>query len=225
MNINTLHSEDPASQEQNSVLLPYPDEAIDELINSLSPFGQTLQLTPGQRLRMTVQDAKVMYLLLKGFFSFRHSTSGTIISHTFGPSVVGLSEMFISGINIGYFKAESSSTVIRLTQNQLFDYLKEKNHLWHQIAVVQAYITKSLCLRDLNLNTRCSYQVIRYLLSDLALQPDEIKNKISACRYILDRTMLSRSSTMHMLSQLQRGGYIDIERGILKHVYRLPERF
>lgn len=228
ININELTSEQVIALRQQSALEPRPVEAVEainELFAALGPLGKTLELSQGERLCMTVKNEKVMYLLLSGFFTFRHHTSGTIIGQTSGPSIAGLSDMFISAGNIDYFKVESSSVVIRLTQLQFFDCLNEKNHLWLHVAAVQAWITKQLCLRDLNLNTRSSYQVIRYLLSELSLQPDAIKNSIAAYRYIQDRSMISRSLVMSILSELQRGGYVEIKRGVLKKIYKLPDRF
>ena len=56
-------------------------------------------------------------------------------------------------------------------------------------------------------------------------EPADLRQSNSAAKYILERTRLSRSTVMKMLSQLKQGGYIDIEDGVLKAVHRLPDKY
>ncbi|HEO9918192.1 TPA: helix-turn-helix domain-containing protein, partial [Enterobacter asburiae] len=43
--------------------------------------------------------------------------------------------------------------------------------------------------------------------------------------YILEKTRLSRSRVMKILGDLRIGGYIEINRGILKKINKLPEKY
>ena len=52
-----------------------------------------------------------------------------------------------------------------------------------------------------------------------------LRNSITAENYIRDKTNLSRSGIMRILSELKEGGYIEINRGILMMVHQLPEKF
>ena len=54
---------------------------------------------------------------------------------------------------------------------------------------------------------------------------EKYRNNITAENYIRDKTNLSRSGIMRILSELKEGGYIEINRGILIKVHQLPEKF
>ncbi|MGY8153649.1 helix-turn-helix domain-containing protein, partial [Klebsiella pneumoniae] len=48
----------------------------------------------------------------------------------------------------------------------------------------------------------------------------------SILEYIQDRTLLSRSSILNVLSALKKGGYITFARGgYLQNIVSLPEKF
>ncbi|ELI9005930.1 helix-turn-helix domain-containing protein, partial [Enterobacter roggenkampii] len=48
---------------------------------------------------------------------------------------------------------------------------------------------------------------------------------VTASRFILERAMIARSTVMSILSQLQRGGFITLEKGLLVAMRVLPEKF
>jgi DNA-binding IscR family transcriptional regulator len=71
-----------------------------------------------------------------------------------------------------------------------------------------------------------TYSVIRNHLMEMLLMPDETRLRVSILEYIQDRTHLSRSSILNVLSALKKGGYIEFARGgYLQSVNMLPEKF
>lgn len=68
--------------------------------------------------------------------------------------------------------------------------------------------------------------MIRNHLEEMILLPEETRKRVSILDYIQDRTHLSRSSVLNVVSALKKGGYIDFERGgYLTSINKLPERF
>ena len=60
----------------------------------------------------------------------------------------------------------------------------------------------------------------------MILLPDEARLRISILDYIQDRTLLSRSSVLNVISALKKGQYIDFKRGgYLVAMGELPESF
>ncbi|MCP6547610.1 helix-turn-helix domain-containing protein, partial [Klebsiella pneumoniae] len=54
----------------------------------------------------------------------------------------------------------------------------------------------------------------------------ETRLRVSILEYIQDRTHLSRSSILNVLSALKKGGYIAFARGgYLQSITSLPEKF
>jgi len=56
-------------------------------------------------------------------------------------------------------------------------------------------------------------------------ETEEVRNNITVVSYVMNRTFLSRSTIMKILAQLKTGGYIAMEKGILKTINRIPSRY
>lgn len=68
--------------------------------------------------------------------------------------------------------------------------------------------------------------MIRSYLQEMILLPDEVRMRTTILEYIQDRTLLSRSSILNVLSALKQGKYIAFKRGgYLLEVGHLPESF
>jgi len=68
--------------------------------------------------------------------------------------------------------------------------------------------------------------VIRSYLQEMVLLPEEARMRTSMLEYIQDRTLLSRSSILNVLSALKQGQYIAFKRGgYLMELGDLPESF
>lgn len=77
---------------------------------------------------------------------------------------------------------------------------------------------------DLNTHSN-SYEKIKSQLYELMAETKEYRNSVSVEQYIRDKTLLSRSGVMRILSALKNGGYIEIERGILININNLPDKY
>ena len=78
---------------------------------------------------------------------------------------------------------------------------------------------------DLVLQQR-TYSVIRNHLMEMLLLSEETRLRVSMLEYIQDRTHLSRSSILNVLSALKKGGYIESARGgYLQSITSSPEKF
>ena len=88
-----------------------------------------------------------------------------------------------------------------------------------------SYVDLRVLHREAMLQVKDSSTIIRNLLSDLASQPPEVRSSVTASRFILERAMIARSTVMSILSQLQRGGFITLEKGLLVAMRVLPEKF
>jgi len=70
-----------------------------------------------------------------------------------------------------------------------------------------------------------TYELIRQSLMTLIAKKDELRRTINACDYIQEKTNISRSRIMKILSDLKMGNYIEIERGVLIKINKLPESY
>lgn len=205
--------------------LPHPDEEIKELFDALKSYGDIMNIDAKYRLAMHYKGEKVIYLLHKGYFSFRYHDTGMIISYLYPPLITGFGEIF-SHCSAGYHCAEVPSEVQRISQSDFFYCLENNPKLWRNVTVILSYSLYRIIAQSSLTAPQKAYQVVRNLLLDLNQQPEEIRKTVSASRYILDRAPLSRSTVMHIIAELHQGGYVSIARGgFLTKLNKLPEKF
>ena len=88
-----------------------------------------------------------------------------------------------------------------------------------------AYHTSYMVYRDDLVLQQRTYSVIRNHLLEMMLLSEETRQRVSILEYIQDRTLLSRSSILNVLSALKKGGYIAFARGgYLQNIVSLPEK-
>ncbi|VTN11999.1 putative DNA-binding transcriptional regulator [Raoultella terrigena] len=122
-------------------------------------------------------------------------------------------------------RAEIPSDVLRIDSDRAIQLFREHD-LWEEVTSLLAYHTSYLVYRDDLVLQQRTYSVIRNHLMEMLLMPDETRLRVSILEYIQDRTHLSRSSILNVLSALKKGGYIEFARGgYLQSVNMLPEKF
>ncbi|WNS34115.1 helix-turn-helix domain-containing protein [Enterobacter asburiae] len=70
-----------------------------------------------------------------------------------------------------------------------------------------------------------TYELIRINLNALMEEEEELRLSINVSDYIQDKTRLSRSRVMKILSDLREGDFIEVKRGILLKVNKLPANY
>nr|VXZ91764.1 putative DNA-binding transcriptional regulator [Klebsiella pneumoniae] len=101
-----------------------------------------------------------------------------------------------------------------------------QHNLWEEVTSLLAYHTSYMVYRDDLVLQQRTYSVIRNHLLEMMLLSEETRQRVSILEYIQDRTLLSRSSILNVLSALKKGGYIAFARGgYLQNIVSLPEKF
>lgn len=67
-----------------------PNEAIETLINHLSPLGSVEYFRSGQRVPMVYKGEKVIYVLLKGYLSYYNGENDRVLGYVYPPSLIGV---------------------------------------------------------------------------------------------------------------------------------------
>ncbi|MDK7601440.1 helix-turn-helix domain-containing protein, partial [Citrobacter freundii] len=91
-----------------------------------------------------------------------------------------------------------------------------------QLSKSSIYSTKPLELRDLQLIGNNSYDQIRATLISMMKWDDVLRSRIGVMNYIHQRTRISRSVVAEVLAALRKGGYIEMNKGKLVSINRLP---
>ena len=201
-----------------------PEQSIQRLTALLQPIAEKMKVVPRKRMTWTHKNQPQLFLFLEGELSILRASDGLLIVTVYDPHLFGIAEM-IQPVRGHLLRAESESTILRVDAQTAMQVFREES-VWEDVASVLSYHTAYLFYRDALVVQQRTYSVIRNHLQEMILLPEETRMKISILDYIQERTHLSRSSVLNVLSALKNGHYIEFKRGgYLVTVNSLPERF
>lgn len=201
-----------------------PEQSIQRLTALLQPIAEKMKVVPRKRMTWTHKNQPQLFLFLEGELSILRASDGLLIVTVYDPHLFGIAEM-IQPVRGHLLRAESESTILRVDAQTAMQVFREEG-VWEDVASVLSYHTAYLFYRDALVVQQRTYSVIRNHLQEMILLPEETRMKISILDYIQERTHLSRSSVLNVLSALKNGHYIEFKRGgYLVTVNSLPERF
>jgi hypothetical protein len=123
-----------------------------------------------------------------------------------------------------YIKALMPSVIGKMSREQALKVIKDHNQ-WEALSQHLMFISAKLFTYSEQLTAPSAYEVIRMQLLELMGEDERVRTTTTAERYIRDKTNLSRSGIMHIISKLKEGGFIEINRGILIKINRLPDKY
>lgn len=210
---------DPMNNSKSVATLK-PVSHIEILQNSLGGAHKKLTAKPGQRFQLILSKTKMCFLLFQGKCDVKRQGDALILGSIESPSMIGVSELIPDPSNV-VIQATSNIEYLYLPLDEVLQHVDEHN-LWKSVS----YFLMHVCSRFneyFKTNSGIStYALICNLLRALNDEDFETRATVSAARYILDRTPLSRSGVMKVLSNLNKGEYIVIKRGLLIRINDLP---
>lgn len=196
-----------------------PVTHIQALQTSLLTTHKALKAKAGQRF----QFDKMCFLLLQGKCDIKRYGDSLIFTSIESPSIVGLSDLMPAPPNI-IIQSTTAIEYLHLPLETVLQHVEEHN-LWRDVSYFLMHVT-SRYNEYFKVNGSIStYQLICNRLKELSEEDFETRATVSASEYILDRTSMSRSGVMKVLSSLNKGGYIVIKRGLLIRINNLPEKY
>lgn len=205
-------------------ILNYPSKELDELVDVLIPQGVHELVLRGQRLKLRNGEAKSCYIVKSGYFSYRSFSNGYVISYVYPGMVVGIGNFFWEN-SLGFFHAEENLEIIRIDEKKFNLTMQDNPHLWRCVATILSYIAQRSLMHNANIDVKNAYSIVKSLLLILNNQPEHVKSKIPVVQFILERVPLSRSRVFNILSELHKGNYISLNRGLLVEMKKLPEKY
>ncbi|AWH88245.1 helix-turn-helix domain-containing protein [Limnobaculum parvum] len=140
------------------------------------------------------------------------------------PTILGLSCNLIPGSEDFFFTTKTATTIATLPTAKATQIIESKN-LWEYLSIFQSFIILRLHEYNTKIAALSAYEITRNQLINLLQEPDEIRSNTTAVQYIQDHTRLSRSGVMKMLSQLKIGNYIELDKGHLIKINKMPLRY
>lgn len=206
---------------QTLTLIKKPSGNAKELAEYLLPHCDIKNYKKNVKLYLIYQDEPVCYLVTGGDVSIYRKEDQLLLVNLTTPSIIGLSKNAEQIINIVTI---SKCSLARIKRSDALKIIEEKN-LWRLLSFFYMDLSEKLYL-SFDMNTRLSsYEKIRIQLFELMAETETYRLNISAEQYIRDKTLLSRSGVMRILSDLRKGGYIEMERGVLLKINNIPEQY
>ncbi|CAI8979795.1 helix-turn-helix domain-containing protein [Pseudomonas chlororaphis] len=200
-------------------IIPYkPLDCINQLISVFSPKAQ---LIPAHRSLSFSPRAPRVYLLTEGVVHLHRQSDHLLLSSIYARHVIGLAEL-LHPVGKIYLRREPDCQISSISGEDALDILNGSPMLWSPVSRVLAYHLHVSSLRDLHLNSPHAYDAVRGKLIELMNTPFAVRQRLSVLRYIQERTTLSRSMILKLLSELREGGYIEMKKGCLVSISLLP---
>lgn len=201
-----------------------PLEEMQVLIDAMLPFAERRSSRPRRSFYYTEKGENIIYLVLEGTISLHRSSDGLVVASGYSPLIVGMTNDVLMGESEYFFttKTDISYAVMPLVKAK--EIIKE-NNLWESYSSLQSYLLKYISIHTAKNMALSTYDIITNQLTNLMQEPDSIRLSITASLYIQERTRLSRSGIMKILSALRVGNYITISDGVLININKFPSNF
>ncbi|MCD1125471.1 helix-turn-helix domain-containing protein [Jinshanibacter sp. LJY008] len=197
-----------------------PIDAIQQLLDALHPHALQ-QVSPPHKKFCYIEQC---YLIQDGYVQLHRVQDGLVMYSASAPTILGLSSSLIPGAENFFFTTQTTVTLSTLPTAKATQIIECEN-LWENVSIFQSYVIRRMHETNSKITALSAYEITRNQLINLINEPEEIRNNITAVQYIQDHTRLSRSGVMKMLSQLKTGNYIELNKGCLIKINKIPLRY
>lgn len=206
-----------ASDDENIKSATKPIHDFHVLMDTLYPHAKPVACAKNKRLEFTKSKPQVCYLLYEGFGLVHRSTDGLVVGTLKAPYIIGIANVFTPLEEQYYWRASKTCSILAVDA-QLVRELIEKHQLWEHFARALCYVVSSLSAHSARLVAQNGYHLVCHQLISLMNEPEYVRTKMSPSKYIIDRTLLSRSYVMKILAELKQSGRIVVSDKMLVEV-------
>ncbi len=208
----------PSSINQTS---PYAKEIIEKL----KPYADIRRVLPNRRLSPTINTANYCYLVMEGRVMAYRTSDDRMISTINAPFVCGFMGIITQSIDI-YLKTTTPALIGKILLNDVdgTEKLLNELNLWEPLSKHMMFAFKKYYICNQQITAPSAYEIVCAQLQILMNEQRSLRTSITAEMYIRNKTTLSRSCVMQVLSDLKKGGHVEIDRGILNRINSLPDK-
>lgn len=208
---------------QNPISALKPTIHIQALITAFSKDWKVCHAPAKKRFQLRDEGKALCFLLNSGSCVISRSEDSLVISTITSPSIIGVNSLIPIDVGI-VIEAISDIEYLLVPLDEFLAYVQKFN-MWEHISYLLMFQSLRLYEYQRTNSGIPTYKIISNLLYALNNESFETRAMTTAVEYIQERTFLSRSGIMKILSELKEGGYIVLNRGILIKINKLPEKF
>lgn len=204
--------------------LSKPLQEFSKLDKYLSQYGTRFESVNDKEIICSPDESNThTFVILEGVVSLIRGDK-VLIGIVQAPFIFGLAHNVTDKETQYKLIAESGCVGYRLSLLQAISVI-EQNQLWREAFCWLAWKNQMLELRDKQLIGNNSYDQIRATLITMMEWDEELRSRIGVMNYIHQRTRVSRSVVAEVLAALRKGNYIEMNKGKLVSINRLPSEY
>lgn len=184
------------------------------------PQSTPISLLPQESLTLDACENKIT-IVRSGAVKIVREPDNVLMGVSTIPMIIGLPDICAS--------SECSRKLTALTSCELYqistrmgEAILDQHQLWKAAFKWVSWQYRALETRDMQLVGQSTYKQIRASLQLMAEWDEELRVKIGVIHFIQQRTHISRSVVAEVLAALRAGNYIEMSKGKLISVNRLP---
>ncbi|MEX5411994.1 helix-turn-helix domain-containing protein [Atlantibacter hermannii] len=199
-----------------------PLSHLEILRNHLSPCATSFNVAAGEELSFSNdQGEQQCWYFKEGFLDIWRENNDIHVELLAAPVLLSLSgDPIPSPLNYKIV-TKTHCTGFSLPVSRAMDVI-DKQGLWKSFCHWQTYQMRWFEWRDAQFIGTSTYAQIRSTLLTMANWDAELRSQIGVINYIQTHTHISRSVIAEMLSALRKGNYIEMQKGKLIAVHKLP---
>lgn len=196
--------------------LPIFSVLDDHFLPKTAPFTLPAQ----ESLALEANDQKVT-VVRSGTVKITRLPENILVGITPIPLIIGLPDLCTMSDRARQLTALTPCEIYQLDAQTCWSVL-EKNQLWKEAFQWVSWQFHVLEMRDIQLVGQSTYRQIRASLQLMASWDEALRAKVGVINFIQQRTHISRSVIAEVLAALRAGNYIEMAKGKLISVNRLP---
>lgn len=197
-----------------------PQEAIDAIIAATAEYPEK---TLKKWQKIITADVNYIHIVISGEVEIRRVSDELSMFTMRSAGFLGVSSIYNKASYM--YGIARDTTVIRTIRKDEFERLIGEKNLWPQFSQILVWYIGLLSKRDDILVARSAYSVVREFLLEINELIIHQNRDVNVYDYIQEYTNLARSTIIKILSDLKKGHYIVVEKGKLKNITSLPERY
>lgn len=190
-----------------------PHAEIENLIVHFLPNAEIKQFNANRILPTDRSGERLCVILLNGQVDLSRTEDGILKGTLKAPFISGIAQPEYTGNTYSLMSA-TPVKVAFITYREAMRVISEQA-LWKDFSQYLIYIMGLQHVLNYQSVGRRSRDIINQCLRDLMTESEDYRLKTNACTYIMEKTALSRSGVMGILSQMKREKRIGIKTGVL----------
>ncbi|HFK6837367.1 helix-turn-helix domain-containing protein [Enterobacter roggenkampii] len=190
------------------------------LIAASTPFT----CAPQQLITSGESNEPRTIVLQTGVIEIYRPSDELLVGIATAPFIFGLATVMINHSQEYRVIAKTACTGFYLSTETTRQKIQQFS-LWKEAFSWLSWINYILEKRDKQLVGNNSYHQIRAMLLNMAEWDETLRSKIGVMNHIQQSTRISRSVVAEVLAALRQGNYINMSRGKLVSINRLPTEY